>query len=250
MHFISILTIQREASELKQSIYGERRAHLVSYRVYFFFFFFFFIITSFAQQQPQVDNEMYAVDRREPDKALLVMESPSTTPRQLPTQLPTQHEQRWPRAAARGVNPAWEGSRGAEPWGYGSAPRPRSHLPNLCLQPWASLFLPGWTVAYHDSVLRYFPFSEHFRDVDALAILWSPWGRECRCPLSRRRGGKLRHARCRGWDARLPSALGSHRPSSRGGWGWGWLPPCTPGTTEHPNVGVGQCPSSALLKDN
>lgn len=92
MHFISILTIQREASELKQSIYGERWAHLVSYRVYFFFFFFFFIITSFAQQQPQVDNEMYAVDRREPDKALLVMESPSTTPRQLPTQLPTQHE--------------------------------------------------------------------------------------------------------------------------------------------------------------
>lgn len=57
-----------------------------------FFIFFFFIITSFAQQQPQVDNEMYAVDRREPDKALLVMESPSTTPRQLPTQLPTQHE--------------------------------------------------------------------------------------------------------------------------------------------------------------
>lgn len=32
--------------------------------------------------------------------------------------------------------------------------------------------------------------------------------------------------------------------------GWGWLHPCTPGTTEHPNAGAGQSPSSALLKDN
>lgn len=33
------------------------------------------MITSFAQQQPQVDNEMHVADQREPDKALLGMES-------------------------------------------------------------------------------------------------------------------------------------------------------------------------------
>lgn len=50
----------------------------------FFFPLFFFIITSFAQQQPQVDNEMHVADRREPDKALLGMESLSMTLCQLP----------------------------------------------------------------------------------------------------------------------------------------------------------------------
>lgn len=44
------------------------------------------MITSFAQQQPQVDNEMHVADRREPDKALLGMESLSMTLCQLPTQ--------------------------------------------------------------------------------------------------------------------------------------------------------------------
>lgn len=83
---MSILTIQREALELKQPIYGDRRTHTVSYQLYFFFFpLFFFIITSFAQQQPQVDNEMHVADQREPDKALLGMESLSMTLRQLPT---------------------------------------------------------------------------------------------------------------------------------------------------------------------
>lgn len=100
MHFIGVLTIQRGASELNQSAYGERQTRTVSYQVYFFFFlfffrvFFFFIITSFAQQQPRVDNEMHAVDRREPDKALFMMESPSAP---APHPLPTRHEQRWPR---------------------------------------------------------------------------------------------------------------------------------------------------------
>lgn len=44
------------------------------------------MITSFAQQQPQVDNEMHVADQREPDKALLGMESLSMTLCQLPTQ--------------------------------------------------------------------------------------------------------------------------------------------------------------------
>lgn len=76
----------------------ERDGHVVSYQVYFGGFFF--IITSFAQQQPRVDNEMQAADRGEPDEALLVMESPSTTLCHLPTQLPLplpRHEQRGPR---------------------------------------------------------------------------------------------------------------------------------------------------------
>lgn len=87
MLFISILTIQREALELKQPISGERWTHTISYQLYFFFFsFIFFMITSFAQQQPQVDNEMHMADQREPDKALLGMESLSMTLCQLPTQ--------------------------------------------------------------------------------------------------------------------------------------------------------------------
>lgn len=87
MLFISILTIQTEALELKQPISGERWTHTISYQLYFFFFsFIFFMITSFAQQQPQVDNEMHMADQREPDKALLGMESLSMTLCQLPTQ--------------------------------------------------------------------------------------------------------------------------------------------------------------------
>lgn len=87
MLFISILTIQRESLELKQPISGERWTHTISYQLYFFFFsFIFFMITSFAQQQPQVDNEMHMADQREPDKALLGMESLSMTLCQLPTQ--------------------------------------------------------------------------------------------------------------------------------------------------------------------
>lgn len=88
MLFISILTIQREALELKQPISGERWTHRVSYQLYFFFlsFIFFFMITSFAQQQPQVDNEMHVADQREPDEALLGMESLSMTLCQLLTQ--------------------------------------------------------------------------------------------------------------------------------------------------------------------
>lgn len=87
MLFIGILTIQREALEPKQPISGERQTHTVSYQLYFFFFsfIFFFIITSFAQQQPQVDNEMHVADQREPDKALLGMESLSMTLCQFPT---------------------------------------------------------------------------------------------------------------------------------------------------------------------
>lgn len=87
MLFISILTVQREALELKQPISGERWTHTVSYQLYFFFFpLFFFMITSFAQQQSQVDNEMHVADQREPNKALLGMESLSMTLLQLPTQ--------------------------------------------------------------------------------------------------------------------------------------------------------------------
>lgn len=120
------------------------------------------------------------------------------------------------QAAARGVNPARKSSRDAEPWAHGSAPRPRSHLPNLCLQPWAGLTLPGWPVWYHSSVFRYFPLSERFGEGDALAVPRSPWGRECQRPLGVGRGGREAQG-CRGWDARLPPALRSPRSQRRVG---------------------------------
>lgn len=66
MQFIGILTIQREASELNQAMERDGRR----FRTNFISFLVCFIITSFAQQQPQVDNEMHVVDRREADKAL------------------------------------------------------------------------------------------------------------------------------------------------------------------------------------
>jgi len=91
--------------------------------LFFFLFFFLFIITSFAQQQPQVDNEMHAVDRREPDKALLAMESPSTTPCQLPTRLPTGTSEGGPGCGRRSES-CPGGSRVLSP---GVPAQPRGH---------------------------------------------------------------------------------------------------------------------------
>lgn len=171
------------------------------------------MITSFAQQQPQVDNEMHVADQREPDKALLGMESLSMTL----YQLPTQHKGCDPGCGRRSTS-CPEGSWGAEPGGDSSALCPHN-LPTLscshgpgCSSRGAQLRIPT----------PYFG-TFHFRALQRRGGIGSPVvpvGREHLCPLVKG-CGKLRHGGCQGRDAQLspvPLHPGDHSaPTHRHG---------------------------------
>lgn len=145
----------------------------------FFFPLFFFIITSFAQQQPQVDNEMHVADRREPDKALLGMESLSMT------LLPAPHPARGTvtPAVAGGAHPA---QRTAGVLSPGVTAQPCAHT--VLFQPSPAATGQGVPPGAHSCVSRLrtlvLSISERFRDVEASALPRSPWEGSICVPLS------------------------------------------------------------------